>query len=98
MQERCGCRKADRYESFQGIDCAGNARRVMEYIDRHLAIPGRTDAFWEYFSGKRAGNSGPKPDDLFLIHSHVNQIRELFETWGDEDALKLLEKLEEECC
>ena len=47
---------------------------------------------------KRGGGSGPKPDDLFLIHCNINQVRELFETWEDEEALHLLEQLEEECC
>ncbi len=52
----------NRYVSFKGIDCEGNALR--------LAIPGHSNAFWEYFSKERQGNG---PDDLFLIHSHVNQ-------------------------
>ncbi len=88
----------DRYVSFIGIDCVGNARMVMEHIDRHLAIPGRETAFWNYFNKKRIGGLGPRPDDLFLIHTHLTQIRELFETWEDEEALTLLFRLEEECC
>ena len=91
-------KKTDRYVSFQGIDCAGNARRIMECIDRHMAIPGHSNVFWEYFAKKRAGTSGPKPDELLLIHSSINQVRELFETWQDEEAIKLLDKLEKECC
>ena len=99
MEQQCGCRqKPDRYVSFEGIDCAGNARRIMECIDRHLEIPGRNNGFWEYFNKKRSGGSGRKPDDLFLIHCNINQVRELFETWEDEEALHLLEQLEEECC
>jgi len=98
MREGCGCKKPDRYESFRNIDCDGKARRVMACIDRQLALPERTNAFWEYFARKRAGHGGRKPDDLFLIHSHVNEIRELFETWDDADALALLEQLEDECC
>jgi hypothetical protein len=54
--------------------------------------------FWEYFAKKRAGGSGPKPDDLFLLHANINQVRELFETWEDEAAMELLVQLEEECC
>lgn len=88
----------DRYISFEGIDCDGNARRVMECIVRNVAIPERNNAFWEYFLKKRDGGSGPRPDDLFLIHAHINQVRELFETWQDEEALRLLGQLEEECC
>lgn len=98
MSQGCNCEITDRYLSFQGIDCNGNARRIMEYIDRHMAIPGHGNIFWDYFSKKRAGGSGPKPDDLFLIHSNINQVRELFETWEDEEAMKLLLQLVEECC
>jgi hypothetical protein len=88
----------DRYVSFAGIDCDGKARRMMERIDLHLAMPERNNLFWQYFSKKRAGGSGPKPDDLFLLHSHINQVRELFETWEDEEALRMLDHLEEKCC
>lgn len=98
MSQDCGCKPTDRYVSFQGIDCDGNARRIMACIDRNLAIPGRSNAFWEYFSAKRSGGSGPKPDDLFLLHANINQVRELFETWQDAEAMQLLEQLEEECC
>ncbi len=90
--------KPDRYVSFDGIDCDGGARRVMACIERVLEQPGRNDAFWDYFMKKRTGGSGPRPDDLFLIHSNINQVRELFETWEDEAAMALLVKLEEECC
>lgn len=98
MSQQCACRKTDRYVSFQDIDCAGNARRLMEYLDRQLAIPGRSNAFWEYFAKKRAGNSVTKPDDLFLIHSNINQFRDFFEHWNDGEALGLLLQIEEECC
>jgi len=89
---------SDRYISFNGIDCDGNARRVMECIKRNIAIPERNNVFWDYFMKKRAGASGARPDDLFLIHSSINQVRELFETWEDEEAMALLARLEEECC
>lgn len=102
MTQDCGCKRkpqaTDRYVSFEGIDCDGNARQIMACIDRQLAIPGRNNVFWDYFNKKRAGGSGPKPDDLFLIHSNINQVRELFETWEDEAAMALLVQLEEECC
>lgn len=99
MLQDCGCKKkTDRYITFTDIDCDGNARRLMEMLDHHLAIPGRSNVFWEYFNQKRAGGSGPKPDDLFLIHCNINQVREFFETWEDEAALELLQQIEEECC
>jgi len=88
----------DRYVSFEGIDCDGNARELMAHIERLLDLPGRSNAFWEYFMKKRAGGSGPKPDDLFLLHSNINQVRELLETWDDAAAMALLTRLEEECC
>jgi hypothetical protein len=95
----CGCSKeADRYVSFSGIDCNGNARRVMALIEKYLTECGQDEPFWKYFINKRTPRSGPVPDDLFLVHSHINQIRELFEAIGNEEALALLFLLEEECC
>jgi hypothetical protein len=93
----CAClRKADRYVSFDGIDCNGN--RVMALIERNLAASEKNSPFWEYFTAKRKPHSGPPPDDLFLVHCHINQIRELFEERADTEALALLSRLEEECC
>lgn len=93
-----GSDDTDRYISFAGIDCNGNARRVMESIERNLAGSGQSGPFWEYFMAKRKPRSGPPPDDLFLVHCHINQIRELFDSTADEEALALLSLLEEECC
>ncbi|MDP1633153.1 MAG: N(2)-fixation sustaining protein CowN [Gallionellaceae bacterium] len=95
----CGCSKEyDRYVSFSGIDCDGNARRVMEFIERNLAASAQGNPFWEYFMGKRKPPSGPAPDDLFLVHCNINQIREFFEECADAEAIELLLRLEEECC
>lgn len=95
----CPCRqKTDRYLSFVGIDCAGNARRIIEYIERNREAAGPAQAFWSYFMAKREPAHGLPPDDLFLVHSYINQIRELFESCNDADALALLLKVEEECC
>jgi hypothetical protein len=90
--------KTDRYVSFSGIDCDGNARRVMEFIQRNLAAAPQSKPFWDYFMGKRTPPSGPAPDDLFLVHCHINQIRELFEECADAEALAFLLRVEEECC
>lgn len=98
MSQADKTKATDRYISFEGIDCDGNAKAVMACIERLIEMPGRGNAFWDYFMKKRAAGSGPKPDDLFLIHSNINQVRELFETWEDEEAMKLLHILEEECC
>ncbi|WP_428740097.1 N(2)-fixation sustaining protein CowN, partial [Sulfurimonas sp.] len=70
----------------------------LDNIERLLASPENNNAFWDYFMKKHEGGSGPKPDNLFLIHSNINQVRELFESCGDEKGIELLSKLEEECC
>ncbi len=99
MANSCGCKKPDRYISFEGIDCDGKAQQLMDLLDQQLTRPGRANVFWEYFAAKRAGTSGGlKPDNLLLIHANINVIREFFETWQDEAALTLLMELEEECC
>ncbi|OMG55185.1 N(2)-fixation sustaining protein CowN [Azonexus hydrophilus] len=95
----CGCRMGtDRYVSFDGIDCAGNARRIMDCIALNMQISEQDHPFWQYFMAKRTPRSGPAPDDLFLVHAHINQIREFFEECGDQAALDLLFQVEEECC
>jgi hypothetical protein len=99
LNKDCGCSKeSDRYVSFNGIDCNGNASRVMALIERNLAESEKSGPFWEYFMSKRKPRSGPPPDDLFLVHCHLNQIREFFEERADAEALELLSQLEEECC
>lgn len=90
--------RPDRYVSFIGLDCDIKAAGLMALIRRYIDDPQHSNAFWEYFKKKAAGGSGPRPDDLFLIHSNLNQIRELFEQKNDSEALKLLDSIEEECC
>jgi hypothetical protein len=70
----------------------------MAHIDQLLAQPGRGGPFWDYFQNKRQPRSGPPPDDLLLIHTHLNQVRELFEGCSDEPGLALLDDLEQTCC
>lgn len=97
--EDCAChRKADRYVTFSDIDCDGNARQIMARIIENVPSAGRSAPFWPYFMAKRQPKSGPAPDDLFLIHCHINQIRELFDECGDETGQAMLTRLEEECC
>lgn len=88
----------DRYVSFIGIDCDGNAARVMALIEHYAATDTHASAFWDYFLAKRQPKSGPKPDDLFLIHTNINQIYDLFEAAEDEEALARLSWLEVNCC
>lgn len=96
--------KPDRYVSFVGIDGDKNAHALMVLLRRHIDDPHRTNRFWELFKEKleRVGqpeeNGGRSLDELFLIHSYINNIRELFEAYDDQPALALLEQIEAESC
>ncbi|MGB9082936.1 MAG: N(2)-fixation sustaining protein CowN [Desulfuromonadaceae bacterium] len=48
--------------------------------------------------GQPEQNGGRCLDELFLIHSYINNIRELFEQYDDQPALALLEQIEIESC
>lgn len=85
----------DRYRSFQNIDVDGQVQRVMQRIERHTHPV--TDAFWTYFHERRQARSGPRHDDLLLLASFVNPIRDLFEAQDDTQALEWLDQLENEC-
>jgi N(2)-fixation sustaining protein CowN len=94
----------DRYVTFKGIDGDGNAKRLVELLRKHIDDPGKSNAFWERFKEKLALIGNPEPessrrlDELFLVHSYLNNIRELFEEYQDEAALVLLDQVEEESC
>jgi hypothetical protein len=94
----------DRYVTFKGIDGDGNARRVVAMLRRYIDDPALTNVFWERFKEKLALaanpdlNSGRHLDELFLVHSYINNIRELFEEHDDREALTLLEQVEMESC
>jgi hypothetical protein len=96
--------KADRYVSFVGIDGERNSRELMAMLRRHIDDPQKTNKFWELFKGKLArvgqpdANGGRCLDELFLIHSYINNIREVFEQYDDQPALALLEQIEVESC
>lgn len=96
--------KPDRYVSFVGIDSDGNARKLVAMLRRHIDDPARSNRFWEMFKEKlaRVGRpdqtGGRRLDELFLIHSYINNIRELFEEYEDGPALELLERIETESC
>jgi hypothetical protein len=91
----------DRYVSFIGIECDRNAERIVEYIERLAQGPAKDNAYWQAFLTKieksRSGDTATG-DALFLVHSHINLIRDLFEDYDDEEAAALLEKVEIECC
>ena len=86
---------ADRYRSFKDIDCDGQASRMMARITFHTQAG--DDRFWAYFFDRRQARSGMRCDDLLLLASFVNQIRELLEAGGDGIALGWLDQLENEC-
>lgn len=101
----CRCNKPageaaepDRYVSFIGLDCDEKATRLLALVRHYIDQPQHSNAFWEYFKRKAAGLTGPRPDDLFLVHCHLNQIRELFEAHQDAEALAFLDRVEQECC
>lgn len=99
----CGCRpttadERDRYVSFVGLDCNGQARRLIALLRPYLDDPEKTNPFWQFFARKLAPESGPRHDELFLIHAHLNTLRDQLEMLGDDTALALLERIEVECC
>lgn len=85
----------DRYRTFKGIDFEGQASRMLERIDSHTGDA--NNLFWTYFNQRRNATEGGRCDDLLLLASFVNQIRELFEERNDETALAWLDQLENEC-
>jgi len=86
----------DRYVSFKGIDFDGNVARVLAHLARYRrADPG--DVLIAYLDRQRASTHGARRDDLLLLHSLVNAIRDLFEARADVVALDDLDRLEREC-
>lgn len=96
--------RPDRYVSFVGIEGDKNSRELMTMLRRHIDDPQKTNRFWEMFTekldrvGVMDGNGGRCLDELFLIHSYINNIRELFEEYDDQAGLALLEQIETESC
>lgn len=93
----------DRYVTFKGIDGDGNARRVVAMLRKYIDDPAFTNPFWDKFKEKLAmaatgANNGRLLDELFLVHSYINNIRELFEEHDDQEALTLLHQVELESC
>lgn len=94
----------DRYVSYRDIDCAGNSKRLMEMLLLHLDHPKKSNPFWEKFKQKLAQAEQPLlshghcVDQLFLIHTYINNLYEIFEQYLDTEALALLEQIERECC
>ena len=94
-------RSADRYVSFAGIDCDGNAGRLIARIFMHIDDPLKSNAFWDKFrSDVLAAEDihARKFDGLCLLCARVGIIAELFEQYDDTEGLALLERIENECC
>jgi N(2)-fixation sustaining protein CowN len=99
----CLCKKGpaderDRYVSFVGLDCNGQARRLIAMLQPYMDDPAKSNAFWQLFARKLAPVSGPRHDELFLVHAHINILRDQLELNADEPALRLLDQIEQECC
>jgi hypothetical protein len=96
--------KPDRYRSFSGIEGDKNAAQLMLLLRRHIDDPDKSNRFWDKFKekleqvGQNDGSGARCLDNLFLIHSYINNIKELFEEYDDAEALALLEKIEAESC
>ena len=88
----------DRYVSFIGLDCDAKARALVDTLRKAMGRPGRQDRFWAYFQDKLNGTQGAVHDELYLIHCHLNDLRDLLERWDEPDLATLLETLEVECC
>ena len=97
-------KKTDRYVTFKGIDGDGNSRRLLEILRRYIDDPGTSNPFWEKFKAgldlavAADGGCGNHRDELLLVHSYINNIRELFEAHDDREALDLLQQIELESC
>ncbi|KIM00246.1 hypothetical protein CCC_03034 [Paramagnetospirillum magnetotacticum MS-1] len=93
--------QADRYISFTGIDCDGNAKIVLERVVALVALPEHANCFWDRFLIRLAEADkvgARKADELCLACSNTYYIEELFEAAGDELGLAALRRLEDECC
>lgn len=96
--------KPDRYVSYSDIDCEGNSKKLMAMLRNHIDNPEKTDAFWEKFKesldkiGKSTETNGRHIDEIFLIHTYINNLYEIFEEYQDKTALTLLDQIERECC
>lgn len=93
-----GVERRDRYCSFVGLDCNGQAQRLVALLQPYIDDPARTNGFWQLFARKLAAETGPAHDALFLIHAHLNILREQLEMHDDAVALAMLEQIEIECC
>ncbi|AFZ43790.1 hypothetical protein PCC7418_1607 [Halothece sp. PCC 7418] len=90
--------KTDRYVSFEGIDCDGKSKRLLSYIEQYLASPPHESPWLDYFRQKLRDREALGQDELYFVGSQINPMRSLFEEYNDNEALVLLQQVEEECC
>lgn len=88
----------DRYTSFVDINCAGNARKLMDRLHQRIQSGPPDDPLVAYFAAKLAQQETLGQDALFFLCSQINVIQALFENDHDQDALQALAQLEEDCC
>lgn len=91
--------KTDRYITFEGLECDDQARRVLNCIRDCIESPAGSPSSWSaYFERKLDEITRMGQDELFVVGSQVNYIRELFEHHGHREGLDLLDRIEDECC
>lgn len=90
--------ETDRYISFNGIACDANADKLMAILENHLRLNNGATQWQEYFIDKRKQQKRMNRDNLNLVGSQVNPLFEYFTDCGDDEALSLLYKIEQECC
>lgn len=88
----------DRYVSFQGLDCDGKAKQILNSIEQYLHSPPHHSPWLDYFRDKLRRRLSLGQDELYFVACYVNDIRSLLEDYEDREALELLERVEEECC
>ncbi|MGY5453493.1 N(2)-fixation sustaining protein CowN [Agarivorans sp. MS3-6] len=88
----------DRYVSFCGINCDGNADKLIEMLEQQLSSNGGAALWREYFARARQQQVKLAQDNLHFIGNQTNCLYEYFEQCNDEKALALLYKVEQECC
>lgn len=93
--------RPDRYVSFEGIDCAANAQKVLDIAIQILSREGFGNEFWDLFLKKynKALESPTKEDDiLYLVCSNVYYLEELFEKAESKEGMDAMGLCEYDCC
>ncbi|WP_370979390.1 N(2)-fixation sustaining protein CowN [Agaribacterium sp. ZY112] len=89
--------KPDRYVSFCNIHCDQDADELVTLLNTELSN-GSGRALWQdYFAGKKQQQMKLEQDNLLFIGTQVNVLFEYFTEVGNDKAIELLEKIEEQC-